>query len=159
MLRKNPGFTAVALIALMLGIASTTVIFSVVDAVLLRPLPYPDSEQIVTVSQTVRSSGRSRSSSAPANFLDWAAQNGVFSHMAAATGSPGNLTEGDRPERLRITTATASLFQLFGTSPILGRTLLAADETPGDARVAVLGQELWAGASDRTRTSSAGISS
>ena len=142
-LRKNPGFTTVALIALMLGIASTTVIFSVVDAVLLRPLPYPDSEQIVTVSQTVRSSGRSRNSSAPANYLDWAAQNRVFSHMAAATGSPGNLTEGDRPERLRITTATASLFQLFGTRPILGRTLLAADETAGNARVAVLGYELW----------------
>ena len=143
MLRKNPGFTGVALIALMLGIASTTVIFSVVDAVLLRPLPYPDAQSIVTVTQTVRSSGRSRSASSPANYLDWVSQNGAFSHMAAASGSAGNLTEGDRPERLRITTATASLFQLFGTSPILGRTLLAADETPGNARVAVLSHDLW----------------
>ena len=144
MLRKNPGFTAVALIALMLGIASTTVIFSVVDGVLLRPLPYPEAEHIVSVSQTVRTTGRDRGSSAPANYIDWSAQNNVFSQMAAATGTQGNLTEGDRPERVRITTATASLFQLFGTGPIIGRTLLPSDEAAGRANVAVLSHGLWA---------------
>ena len=124
MLRKSPGFTAVALIALVLGIASTTVIFSVVDGVLLRPLPYPEPNRIVSVSQTVRSTGRDRQSSSPANYIDWAAQNSVFSHMAAATGLPGNLTQGARPQRVPIATATASMFQLFATNPLLGRTLL-----------------------------------
>jgi hypothetical protein len=79
--------------------------------------------------------------------------------MAAATSSPGNLTEGDRPERLRITTATASLFQLFGTRPLLGRTLVAADETAGTARVAVLSHELWTRRFGSTRASSAATSS
>ena len=125
MLRKSPGFTAVALIALMLGIASTTVIFSVVDGVLLRPLPYPEADRIVSVSQTVRSTGRDRQSSSPANYIDWASQNGVFSHMAAATGSPGNLTQGDRPQRVRIATVTASMFQLFGTNPLFGTDFAA----------------------------------
>lgn len=142
-LRKNPGFTIVAVVALMLGIASTTVIFSVVDGVLLRPLPYPDGDQILSVTQTVRSTKDQRDASSPANYLDWAVQNGVFAHMAASRGTQGNLTNGDRPERIRITTATASFFQVFGVAPRLGRTLLSSDETPGNARVVVLSYPLW----------------
>lgn len=143
MLRKNPGFTIVALIALVLGIASTTAIFSVVDGVLLHPLPYPGSEEILSVTQTDRSTGISTHDSSPANYLDWAAQNNSFSHIAASRGAQGNLTEGDRPERVRTTTATASFFPLFGVNPILGRTLLATDEKPGSANVVVLGYGLW----------------
>jgi predicted permease len=143
MLRKNPGFTAVALIALMLGIASTTVIFSVVDGVLLRPLPYPDADRILYISQTERSTGRDRHSSAPANFLDWASQNSVFAHMAASSGKPGNLTSGDRPERIKTTTVTANFFQVFAINPIIGRALQPADEAPGAANVVVLSQPLW----------------
>ena len=143
MLRKNPGFTIVALIALILGIASTTAIFSVVDGVLLHPLPYPDSEHILSVSQTVRSTGVSTQDSSPANYLDWASQNNVFSQMAASRGAQGNLTEGDRPERVRITVATASFFSLFGVNPVLGRTLLPSDEKAGSANVVVLSHGLW----------------
>jgi putative ABC transport system permease protein len=143
MLRTNPGFTIVALIALVLGIASTTAIFSVVDGVLLHPLPYPDSEHILSVSQTVRSTGIATRDSSPANYLDWAAQNNVFAHMAASRGSQGNLTEGDRPERVRITTVTASFFPLFGVNPILGRTFLPSDEKAGSANVVVLSHGLW----------------
>jgi putative ABC transport system permease protein len=143
MLRKNPGFTIVALIALVLGIASTTAIFSVVDGVLLHPLPYPGSEEILSVSQTDRSTGISTHDSSPANYLDWASQNNVFSHMAASRGAQGNLTGGDRPERVRTTTATASFFPLFGVNPILGRTLLPTDEKAGNANVVVLGYGLW----------------
>lgn len=143
MLRKSPGFTIVALVALMLGIASTTVIFSVVDGVLLRPLPYPDANRILSVTQTIRSSASARDASSPANYLDWLAQNRVFSAMAASRGTQGNLTEGDRPERVRITTTTASLFQIFNVAPELGRTLLPSDESPGDARVIVLSHALW----------------
>jgi putative ABC transport system permease protein len=143
MLRTNPGFTIVALIALILGIASTTAIFSVVDGVLLHPLPYPDSEHILSVSQTVRSSGLSTQDSSPANYLDWAAQNNVFSQIAASRGTQGNLTEGDRPERVRMTVATASFFPLFGVNPTLGRTFLPTDEKAGSANVVVLSHGLW----------------
>ena len=143
MLRKNRGFTVVALLALTLGIASTTVIFSVVDGVLLRPLPYPDADRIFYVSQTERSTGRDRHASAPANFLDWAAQNGIFAHLAASSGKPGNLTSGDRPERIKTAVVTTNFFQVFGINPILGRALQPADETPGAANVVVLSQPLW----------------
>ena len=143
MLRKHLGFTVVAVIAITLGIASTTVIFSVVDGVLLRPLPYPESDRILFVSQTVKSEARSRDASSPANYLDWTSQNGVFSAMAAARGTQANLTEGDRPERLRVSTTTASLFQVFGVNAMLGRTLLPSDESPGNARVVVLSHDLW----------------
>jgi putative ABC transport system permease protein len=141
MLRTSPAFTIVALLAIVLGIASTTAIFSVVDGVLLHPLPYPDSEQILSVSQTVRSTGIPTRDSSPANYLDWASQNNVFSHIAASRGSQGNLTEGDRPERIRTTVTTASLFPLLGVNPILGRPLLPSDEKA--ANVVVLSYGLW----------------
>src|SRR5687767_15841822 len=86
MLLKNPGFTVAALITLALGIASSTAIFSVIDGVLLRPLPYPDSEKIMVMDPTTRSTGEPGGANAPGNYLDYAAQNGVFSHMAASRG-------------------------------------------------------------------------
>lgn len=143
MLRKNPAFTFIAVIALMLGIASTTVIFSVVDGVLLRTLPYPNADQLVAVSQTMRATGTSRDAAAPANYVDWATQNDVFVQMAAARGWQGNLSDGDVPERVRATMATASLFQVFATPPLLGRALAPSDERPGNANVVVLSQGLW----------------
>src|SRR5688572_29570380 len=97
MLLKNPGFTFAALITLALGIASSTAIFSVIDGVLLRPLPYPDSEKIMIVHPTTRSTGEPGSANSPANYLDYAAQNGVFSHMAASRLDPTSLSDGDRP--------------------------------------------------------------
>lgn len=142
-LRTSPAFTIVALLAIVLGIASTTAIFSVVDGVLLHPLPYPDSEQILSVSQTVRSTGIPTRDSSPANYLDWASQNNVFLHMAASRGVQGNLTEGDRPERVPMTVTTSSLFRLLGVNPILGRPLLPSDEQAGSANVAVLSYGLW----------------
>jgi putative ABC transport system permease protein len=144
MLLKNPGFTFAALITLALGIASSTAIFSVIDGVLLHPLPYPDSEKIVTVEPVQRTTGTPGVDSAPANYIDWAAQNDVFSQMAAARGEQTSLSDGDRPERVRGTMATASLFPLFGVSPILGRTLMPSDEQPGHNHVVVLSSELWA---------------
>lgn len=142
-LRKSPGFTAVAVIALALGIASTTAIFSVVDVVLLHPLPYPESNRIVSVSETARSSGELWFNSSPANYQDWATQNHVFSRMAAGRGWQCNLADGDRPERIRATMTTASFFPLFGTRPLLGRSLLAEDEQSGRDHVVVLSHGLW----------------
>src|ERR1700730_5751379 len=144
MLLKNPGFTFAALLTLALGIASSTAIFSVIDGVLLHPLPYPDSEEIMVLSPTMRSNGTSGGASGPANYIDWAAQNDVFSFMSASRGEQCSLSEGDRPERVRGTMTTSTMFPLFGVSPVLGRTLLPSDEQPGHNHVVVLSSELWA---------------
>jgi len=144
MLRKTPAFTAVAIIALALGIASTTAIFSVVDVVLLHPLPYPQADRILRLGESQRSTGQGGGDSAsPANYLDWAAQNHVFASIAASRGWPVNLTGGDRPERVRGVMATAGFFPVFGVPAMLGRTLLPADDAAGNDHVVVLGYGLW----------------
>jgi putative ABC transport system permease protein len=142
-LLKSPAFTIVAVVTLGLGIAASTAIFSVVDAVLLHPLPYPDSEGIVTVSQTVRSTGVSTQDASPANFIDWASQNSVFSAMACTRGWQANLSGGEEPERIRATMASSQFFTLFGVNPTLGRAFGIQDAKPGNARVVVLSHELW----------------
>ena len=142
MLRKSTGFTVVAVIALALGIASTTAIFSVVDEILLHPLPYRDSSRIVSVFQKLRSNGAYASAS-PANYLDWVAQNHSFSYMAASRGFQGNLSGGERPERIRFVVVSANFFPLFGVRPVLGRSLLAEDEKAGSDQVVVLSYGLW----------------
>src|SRR3954451_16706600 len=144
MLLKNPGFTFAALITLALGIASSTTIFSVIDGVLLHPLAYPDSERIVVLSPTQRTTGVAGGAFAPANYIDYAAQSDVFTEMSASRGEQLSLSDGDRPERVRGTMATSSFFPLFSVSPILGRTLLPSDEQPGHNHVVVLSSELWA---------------
>ena len=142
-LRTNPGFTAVAVTVLALGIASVTAIFSVVDVVLLHPLPYPNANQIVSVSETDRKTGDRTESFSPANYLDLAARNDVFSATAAGRGWQANLAEGDAPERIHTTMTTASFFPLFGIPPLLGRTLLPEDEQAGHDHVVVLSYGLW----------------
>ncbi len=142
-LRKTPGFTAVAVMTLALGIASTTAIFSVVDTVLLHSLPYPDSDRILDVSSSQRSTGLGGGAVSPADYLDWAAQSDVFMHMAASRGWPVNLSAGDRPERVRGTLTSGDFFSLFGVRPVLGRTLTPQDSTPGNDHVLVLGYGVW----------------
>jgi putative ABC transport system permease protein len=144
MLLKNPGFTFAALITLALGIASSTAIFSVIDGVLLHPLPYPDSEDIVVIHPTDRKTGRESGAFAPANYLDYAAQSDVFTEMSASRGEQFSLSDGDRPERVRGTMTTSNIFPLFGVTPILGRALQPSDEQPGRSHVVVLSSELWA---------------
>jgi putative ABC transport system permease protein len=141
-LRKSPGFAVVAVLTLALGIGATTAVFSVVDEVLLHPLPYPDSDRIVKVSETY-DGVRAGYDASPANYLDWVAQNQVFAEMAATRAWQGSLSTGDRPERVRGTMTTPSLFPLFGVSPILGRGLEESDARPGSDHVAVLGYGLW----------------
>ena len=143
MLWKDLSFTFVAVTVLALGIASSTAIFSVVDQVLLHPLAYPDADSLLVVSQTTRSTGTWNYDASPANYLDWASQNHVFSLIAASSGMQANLAGEDKPERIRITMATATFFPLFGVNPILGRTFGADDAKPGNAQVAVLSYDLW----------------
>jgi putative ABC transport system permease protein len=142
MLWKSSGFTVVAVITLALGIASTTAIFSVVDEVLLHSLPYPDSDRIVSVSQIFRSTSAGASAS-PANYLDWVTQNHVFSLMAASRGMQGNLTDGERPERVRFAMTSSNFFPLFGVDALLGRGLLPRDAKAGSEHVAVLSYGFW----------------
>jgi putative ABC transport system permease protein len=138
---KSPGFTAAAVITLALGIGANTAVFTVVDQVLLHPLPYPDSDRLVKISQTF--GGAPEDDISPANYLDWVSQNHAFAEMAASRGWQGSLSSGDRPERVKGTMATPSFFPLFGVSPILGRTLEAIDAQPGNDHVVVLGYGFW----------------
>ena len=108
-LLKSPAFTLVAVVTLGLGIAANTAIFSVVDAVLLHPLPYPALRTNRHRRANRSSTGVSTGDASPANFLDWAAQNSVFSAMACTRGSQSNLSGGEQPERIRATMVSAAI--------------------------------------------------
>jgi len=143
MLRKNPGFTAVAVLTLALGIGANTAIFSVVNAVILRPPPFPNSEQLVTLFERDREKGYDQNAPAAANYLDWRAQNNVFSQIAAYGGGEYNLTGDQRPERVEVAGVTANLFPLLGIAPLLGRTFATEEQQPGHDQVVVLSYGLW----------------
>src|SRR5215217_4051137 len=148
-LLKQPVITVVAIISLGLGIGANTSIFSVVNAVLLRPLPYHDSERLVVIwetnSQAIAAlmNLQNHNLVAPANFLDWTKQNTSFDEMAAIRFLNFNLTGDDRPERVPGAIVTQNLFSLLGVKPALGRTFLPEDAQPERERVVVLSAGLW----------------
>ena len=142
-LRRSPGFTAVSLLTLALGIGANTAIFSVVNAVLLRPLPLPNPEQLVTLFERNPKVGYDQNAPAAGNYLDWRKQNSVFTEIAAYGGGQCNLSGGERPERVAGAAVTASLFPLLGVRPLLGRTFAAEEEQPGHDRVVILSYQLW----------------
>jgi putative ABC transport system permease protein len=142
MLAKKPGFTFVAVLALSLGIGANTAIFSVVNAVLLRPLPFAEPERLVRVYATNAKRGQTSAPTSYLNFVDWRDQNQVFDHMAAYSGASAAFTYGDVPEQIEGAGATADLFKVLGTQPLLGRALSREDERP-NARVVVLSHSLW----------------
>ena len=141
MLTKNPGFTAVAVLTLALGMGATTTIFSVVDAVLLRPLPYKDSAQLVVMREKTHRVG-DVSVSYP-DFLDWRQQSRVFAGMAAAHNVGFNLGGITQPESIGGYAVSPNFLSLLGVRPILGRDFLPAEETAGTAPVALLSYRLW----------------
>ncbi|HEY9284983.1 MAG TPA: ABC transporter permease [Pyrinomonadaceae bacterium] len=142
-LLKNPGFTAVAVVALALGVGANTAIFSVVNTVLLRPLPYRDPDRLVTVWEDDTKGGFPKDTPAAANYIDWRDQNRVFEGMAAIADQSYNLTGVGEPERLDGRRVSASLFPLLGVEPELGRAFLPQEDAPGANRVAVLSHGLW----------------
>lgn len=142
MFTKNPAFTAIAVLALALGIGANTAIFSVVDAILLRPLPYKNPERLVMVWENATHLGFPKNTPSPANFLDWQKQATVFEGMAAFAERSLNLTGVGEPERLDGRRVSANLFDLLGVRPIVGRTFVADDDKPG-TKVAVLNESLW----------------
>jgi putative ABC transport system permease protein len=140
---KNPGFTVVAVIALALGIGANTAIFSVVNSVLLRPLPYKDPERLVMVWEDASKFGYPRDTPAAANYVDWRDQNTVFEGMAAIADESFNLTGAGDPERLEGRSVTANFFPLLGVDPLLGRTFTNDEDKRGSDQVVVLSHALW----------------
>lgn len=142
-LLKSPGFTVVAVLTLGLGIAANTAIFSAVDAVLLHPLPFPRSEQLVHVTKTMPMFELFKSHSSALDFLDYRAQSKAFSDMAAIESGQFNLTGDRAPERLPGLRVSPSLFPLLGMTPILGRAFVPEEEQFGRHHVAILSETLW----------------
>jgi putative ABC transport system permease protein len=143
MQRKNPGFTIIAVIALALGIGANTAIFSVVNTILLQPLPYKDPEQLVMVWEENAKQGYPTDTPTAANFIDWRDQNKLFEGMAAIDETSFNLTGSSDPERLDGRRVSASLFPLLGVDPHVGRVFTAAEDQPGSGHVVLLSYGLW----------------
>src|SRR5438067_5882240 len=144
MLMKSPAVTAVAIIALTLGIGANTAIFSVVHAVLLRSLPYAEGDRLAIVWEN-RKSGKGNPQNVInlGNFFDWKEQNSVFSDMAAFFDLNANLTGDGEPEEVPGQIATTNLFSLLGVNAIKGRTFLPDGGKSGQPRVIVMRYHLW----------------
>jgi putative ABC transport system permease protein len=143
MLRRQPGFTAVALLALALGIGANSAIFSIVDAVLWRPLPYPSSNEVISLGEQRSNENRVHGPVAPADFYDWRAGNAAFSAMAAIEAGSANISGAAEPERVRAIVVTAGFLDVLGAKPARGRDFTREDEAPGRTRIALLSDGFW----------------
>ena len=144
-LRKNPGFAAVAVLALALGIGANTAMFSVVYGILLRPLPYPDAERIAVVYIHFLPWDNPRGNMSMADFLDWKSQTTTFENpsLYASVGQRFDLTGEGSSEQVYGASATAGFFTTLRARPIAGRTFLPGEDRPASGRVAVIGASLW----------------
>jgi len=142
---RNPGFTAVAMLTLALGIGANTTMFSVVNATLFKPLPFPDGERLQTVWIGSATDPRSLNITSLPNYRDWAAQNRSFQDLGLfdSAGRGYNLTGRGEPEQVSGVRVTASFFRVLGVRPMLGRTFRDEEETAGRDRVVVLSHGLW----------------
>ena len=141
MFRKSPGFTFAAVAALALGIGANTAIFSVADAVLLKPLPYPQADRIVLLEVSAPG-GRNRGGS-PAKFMHWRRQTSVLQDVSAFNTGFVNYTGGDFPEQLHSANVSADFFRLFGARTVLGRTFTQDEDRPNTGHFVVLSKSLW----------------
>ena len=142
-LRKSPGFALFAVLTLALGLGANAAIFGVVDAVLLRPLPFRNADRLVEIWEDASHLGFPQAPLAPANFQDWKRRNHIFEDMAALRGDLYALTGSGTPEQIEGSPVTANLFPLLGVSPILGRNFSAGEDRPGGARVVLISYGLW----------------
>ncbi len=140
MLLKHSGFTVAAVLALALGIGANTAIFSVVNAVLLKPLPYYDPQRLVWVTGVIPQGDEIVGA---ADYIDWQAQSNAFEHLAAFLPRALNFTGRGEPERLNCVAVTANLFPALGVTPRLGRGFTREEDRPGGARVAILSHAFW----------------
>jgi putative ABC transport system permease protein len=142
MLAKHKAFTSVAVVTLALGIGANTAIFSVVNELLLSPLPYRDAEKIAMLWE-VSPEGRHQNTTSRANYRAWRAQNTSFQNVAAFTDQRFNMTDAGEPEELSVQLATPEIFNVLGVDPLLGRTFLPEDGEPANMDIAVLSYPLW----------------
>jgi putative ABC transport system permease protein len=143
MLWKKPGFTIVAIVTLALGIGANTTIFSFVNGILLRSLPYPQPDRLVVLDETALKRGITSMSVSYPNFLDWREQNRVFEDIAAYGGSSLALTGSGEPEQLRGAEVSHGLFEILRVSPLMGRTITAEEDRPQNDDVVLIGYGLW----------------
>jgi len=141
---KSPGFTIVAVLSLALGVGANTAIFSIVNAVLLRSLPFPDPERLVKVIASNRGVGARDIGFSVPELDDLRTRAGVFDQVTAIQGGPTNLTGGDRPQHLELLEVSANYFSILGTSAHIGRVFGPRDDVPGFAEAIVISDSLWA---------------
>jgi putative ABC transport system permease protein len=143
-LRKAPGFSLVVIITLALGIGANTAVFSMIDVLLLRPLPYPDSKHLLKLFETkTANDSTSLSGVSPANFLDWAEQSRALESMAASAGFRYNLTGNEMPEQVWGGAVSAEWFRVLGVRPVLGRDFRPEDDQPSASPTVLLSVGLW----------------
>jgi putative ABC transport system permease protein len=143
MLRKQPGFTLVIVLSLALGIGANTAIFSVVNAVLLKPPPFRDADRLVMIWEDIPSMGISDDQVQPATYADWKAQNHVFDDMAALRWQTFNITGDGEPEKVQSYGVTRNFFPMLGAQPALGRNFLPEEDAPDGAKVVIISYGLW----------------
>jgi putative ABC transport system permease protein len=143
-LRRSPGFTVAAVLTLALGIGANTTLFSLADAALLRPLPYPTAGRLMMLWETQPGAGKARERASAANFLDWRHEAPAFDAMAAWDDWGLALTGAGEPEELSAVRVSPNLFSLLGVTPALGRAFVPEEETSGRDRVVVLSHDFWA---------------
>src|SRR4030095_12322742 len=141
-LLKRPGFTAIALVTLALGIGANSAIFSTVNALLINPLPFPHLDRIVAVWDKNPSRGVERNEVSMADYLDWKAQSQSFEQLALERWWSMNLTAGDTPERVQGQLVTANFFDVVGVKPFKGRAFLEEENQPGKDGVAIITHSL-----------------
>lgn len=141
MFRQSPAFTLAAIAALALGIGANTAIFSVVNAVLLKPLPFPDPDRMVLLG--IGGAQGEGFAGSPAKFEHWREQSEVLENVAAYRDGVINLSGGGFPEQFQMSQASADYFRLFGASTILGRTFTRQEDLPRGANVVVLSAAFW----------------
>ena len=142
LLARNPGFAAIAILALALGVGANTAIFSLVDRVLIRPLPYTAPDRLVVVWEDASDISFPHNTPAPANYVDWKKQNQVFTDMAATRGRVASLTGDGPPDMIFGRAVTANLFDVLGVKPRLGRTFTEEEDRNG-VPVVIIGYGLW----------------
>ena len=143
-LARRPSYTALVLLTLAIGIGAATSVFSALDAILLRPLPYPESSRLVSVWENDRLNRRPRYPAAPANWNDWRTQARTFENLAAYNGGGGGtLSAGGDPFHVSVSVVSTNFFDVMGVRPLLGRTFTRADATPPNHRVLILSYTTW----------------
>ena len=140
-LRKNPGFTAIAIVTLALGIGANTALFSVVNGVLLNPLPFPDSDQLVGIHEN--KPNFEGGSISYLNFVDWQKENRTFSSMAVARATAFSLAGTGEPEQVSAEFVTSDFFPLLGVKPLMGRTFTPDEDQVGANPVAIVSEGFW----------------